>query len=68
MDTLTVEVTDSKAYKLLESLEELKLIRVLRKKYSGISNLRGKIKTRMSDEQIDQQLNEMRNEWQRDSL
>lgn len=67
MDTLTVEVTNSKAYKLLESLEELKLIRVLNKKSSGISNLRESIQTPMSDEQIEKQLNDMRKEWQRNS-
>jgi len=67
MDTLIVEVTNSKVYKLLENLEELKLIRVLNKKSGRISNLRGNIQTRMSNSDIEKQLNEMRKEWQRDT-
>ncbi|MDT0647428.1 hypothetical protein RM545_12070 [Zunongwangia sp. F260] len=67
METLIVEVTNKKAYKLLENLEELKLIRVLKKKSDRISNLRGKIKTRMSNSQVEKQLNTMRKEWQRGS-
>lgn len=67
MDTLIVEVTNDKAYKLLENMEELKLIRVLKKKADGILNLRGKIQTPMTNTEIENQLNVMRKEWQRDS-
>ena len=67
MDTVIIEVRNNKAYKLLDSLEELKLIRVLRKKHGGISNLRGKMQTPMSGPDIDKQLNATREEWQRDS-
>ncbi len=67
MDTLIVEVTNDKAYKLLENMEELKLIRVLKKKADRISNLRGKIQTPMTNTEIENQLNAMRKEWRRDS-
>ena len=65
MTTLTIELTNEKALKLLQDLEELQIIRVLKKPVQ-LSALRSKIKTRMSEESIDQQLNDLRNEWQRD--
>jgi hypothetical protein len=66
MDTVIIQLTNQKAYKLLEDMEELNLIRVL-KEPSKISSLRGQIKTRMSNEEIDKQLSVIRKEWQRDS-
>lgn len=65
MDTITIQLTNQKAYKLLEDMEELNLIHIL-KDAPKISSLRGKIKSRMSNEEIDNQLNEIRKEWQRD--
>ena len=65
MDTVTIQLTNQKAYKLLEDMEELNLIHIL-KDTPKISSLRGKIKSRMSNEEIDSQLNEIRKEWQRD--
>ena len=65
MDTVTIQLTNQKAYKLLEDMEELNLIQIL-KDAPKISSLRGKIKSRMSNEEIDSQLNEIRKEWQRD--
>jgi len=65
MDTVIIQLTNQKAYKLLEDMEELDLIKVL-KGSQNISSLRGLIKTPMSNEEIDQQLNEIRKEWQRD--
>lgn len=65
MDTLVIQLTNIKAYKLLQSMEELNLIRVIKKPVK-MSSLRNSIKNRMSNEQIDSQLNLIRNEWQRD--
>ena len=65
MDTVRIQLTNQKAYKLLEDMEELNLIQIL-KDTPKISSLRGKIKSRMSNEEIDSQLNEIRKEWQRD--
>lgn len=65
MDTITIQLTNQKAYKLLEDMEELNLIQIL-KDTPKISSLRGKIKSRMSNEEIDNQLNDIRKEWQRD--
>jgi len=65
MTTLTIELTSDKALKLLQDLEDLDIIRVV-KKSGQLSQLRSKIKTKMSEEAIDQQLTKLRNEWQRD--
>ncbi|MGZ3757175.1 MAG: hypothetical protein ACXVAY_12735 [Mucilaginibacter sp.] len=64
METLLIELTNQKAYKLLKDLEDLDMIKVL-KKPSNLSSLRGKVQTKMSSEEIDKQLNILRNEWQR---
>ena len=66
METLIIELTNDKAYKLLQDMEELKLIRVL-KKTSKLSSLRQKIKVQMSNADIDKQLNTIRKEWERDT-
>lgn len=65
METVIIELTNKKAYKLLEDMEELDLIKVLREPIK-LSSLRGQIRTPMSNEEIDKQLNEIRKEWQRD--
>jgi hypothetical protein len=65
MDTVIIQLTNQKAYKLLEDMEELNLIKVL-KEPSKLASLRGQIKTRMSNEEIDKQLIAIRNEWQRE--
>ncbi|MGZ3873623.1 MAG: hypothetical protein ACXVJD_11935 [Mucilaginibacter sp.] len=66
MDTVIIQLTNQKAYKLLQDMEELNLIKVL-KDSPKISSLRGKIKARMSNDEIDAQLSAIRKEWQRDS-
>ena len=66
MDTLLIELTNRKAIKLIQDMEDLNLIRVL-KQPGKISLLRGKIKTKMSNEDIDKNLNELRNEWERNT-
>lgn len=65
MDTLVIELTNQKAYKLLKELEELHLIRVI-KKQTKLSKLRNQIKTPMEGKAIDEQLNKLREEWHRD--
>jgi hypothetical protein len=65
MDTLIIELTNQKAYKLLKELEELHLIRVIKKNVKT-SELRNQIKSQMNAEAIDGQLNDLRGEWQRD--
>jgi hypothetical protein len=64
MDTVIVQLKNQKAYKLLLDMQELELIKLL--KSPDIASLRGMIKTPMSNEEIDKQLNEMRSEWHRD--
>ncbi|WP_245221870.1 hypothetical protein [Pedobacter kyungheensis] len=65
INTLTIELTNQKAYKLLKELEELNLIKVI-KNNNKTSTLRGKIKSQMDEKAIDNQLNDLRGEWQRD--
>jgi len=65
MDTVIIQLKNQKAFKLLEDMEELDLIKVL-KQSPDVSSLRGLIKKPMSSEDIDKQLNEIRKEWQRD--
>jgi hypothetical protein len=65
MNILEIELVDQKALKLLQDMEELNLIRVLKKK-SSISSLRKQIQTRMSETEIDDQLLSIRSEWKRD--
>lgn len=64
METVIVELTNQKAYKILKDLEELNIIKVI-KKPSTLSSLRKKIQTKMSTEEIDKQLHNLRDEWQR---
>ncbi|MFD1628592.1 hypothetical protein [Pseudopedobacter beijingensis] len=66
MTTLTIELTNEKALKLLQHLEDLQLIRVVKKESAKLSDLRKKIKTPMGKEAIDEQLEIIRNQWQRD--
>ncbi len=65
MDTLLIQLTNSKAYKLLQDMEELDLIRVVKQPVK-ISLLRSRLKTKMTNENIDSQIKSIRNEWQRD--
>jgi ribosomal protein L29 len=64
METVTIELTNEKAYKILKDLEELNIIKLV-KKPSTLSSLRKKIQTKMSTEEIDKQLHNLRDEWQR---
>jgi hypothetical protein len=64
MQTIEIEITDKKAMKLLMDMEEMRLIKVINKK-PDISSLRSKIKAPMSSTEIEQQLNSLRNEWEK---
>ena len=69
MRTITLDILNDKALNLLKDLESLKLIRLRKDKVtvdSGI-NLVSKYKGAMSRQPIDEiekQLNDLRNEWQ----
>jgi len=64
MDTVVIQLKNQKAYKLLLDMEELKLIKFV--KSPDAPMLRELIKSPMTNEEIDKQLNEIRHEWQRD--
>ena len=65
MTTLTIELRNEKALRLLQDLEDLQIIRVI-KNPTKLSALRSKIKTKMNNEVIDKQISDLRGEWQRD--
>lgn len=73
METYLIELTDSKAYRLLQDLEDLKIIKVLKKEQqkkqevnkSSIARFRGALK--LSNEQyldFQEHVEGIRNEWQ----
>lgn len=69
MQTLTIDIINSKALRLLQDLELLQLIRVRREKQPAATptNWAVKYKGAMSKQSltdIDNQLNELRNEWE----
>ena len=69
MQTLTIDILNKKAVKLLKDLELLQLIRVRKEKQiiSTETNWAAKYKGAMSKQplnDIDNQLNELRNEWE----
>ncbi|WP_421827924.1 hypothetical protein [Larkinella sp.] len=65
--TVTVELYNEHALSLLKDLERMNVLKVVEKTASGtgISRLRGGISKETADK-LHQQLNEMRDEWQRD--
>jgi len=69
MQTLTITVTDAKVLKLLEDLESLKLIRVLKKDTDQPKQkLSERLVGSLSEEQVNlmhKELLQMRNEWDR---
>ncbi|MGV3603770.1 MAG: hypothetical protein ACO1N1_21300 [Dyadobacter fermentans] len=64
MKTIEIEITDDKALKLLLDMEEMNLIKVVRKQ-PPLSALRREIKTPMTEQEIDSQLHTLRDEWKR---
>jgi hypothetical protein len=68
MQTITIDIINSKAIKLLEDLELLQLIRVRKEiTTTAATNFTAKYKGAMTKQRltdIDSQLNQLRNEWE----
>ncbi len=69
MQTLTIDILNNKALRLLQDLELLQLIRLRKEKTTTASNINWQSKykgamTKQPINQIDTQLNELRNEWE----
>lgn len=66
--SITIDIINEKALKLLKDLELLQLIRVRNEKaHSNPTNWAGQYKgamTKQSTAEIDSQLNELRNSWE----
>ncbi len=69
MQTVTIDILNNKAVKLLQDLEHLQLIRMRKEKTqpamqtNWIAKYKGAM-TKQSLTDIDNQLNELRNEWE----
>lgn len=71
MDTVLLQITNKKAYKLIQDLEELDIVKILKKtpeskeslskKFAGSLNLTDK-----QYEEFQQHVTDSRNEWNRD--
>ncbi len=65
--TVTIDIINEKAFKLLQDLERLQLIRMRKEKLQptgkSIRELKGAM-TKQSSSEIDFQLNELRNAWE----
>ena len=71
METVLLQINNDKAYKLLEDLEALQLIKVLEKKMRPKEKLSAKYagSLHLSDEEYNNfqnSITESRNEWERD--
>lgn len=71
METVLVQITNNKAYKLLEDLEDLQIIKVLKKSIQSQQKLSekyaGKLPSDIADE-IQNFVNESRSEWNSRSI
>jgi hypothetical protein len=68
METLTIQLLNHKAFKLLKELEELHLIKMLENKNSSNSKLSDRFEGKLSDEAADALRNhvkQVREEWDR---
>ncbi len=72
METLVVRLHNDKARRLLQDLEDLKILTVIDAPYlnrkssaSKISDLKKKITSPMTEDAINQQIEKIRTEWQR---
>lgn len=68
MQTVTIDILNNNAVKLLQDLELLQLIRLHKKQLPGSninwpSKYKGAV-TKQSLTEVDNQLNELRNEWE----
>lgn len=67
METLIIQVTNHKALQLLQNLEELRLIRVLKKNVNSDQKLSEKYAGKLSSDtadQLQQYIAESREEWE----
>ncbi len=66
METILIQINDVKAYKLLEDLEELHIIKVLKKSKQTHQKLSekyaGKLSTEVAEE-LQNYVSQSRNEW-----
>jgi len=71
METVLLQINDSKAYKLLQDLEELNILKVLERKVQPTQKLSekyaGKLPVDVADE-LQNYITESRNEWNRKSI
>ena len=70
MDTVLVQINNNKAYKLLEDLEGLQIIKVLKKSIGSKQKISEKFggKLNLTDKEYNefqQHLKDARNEWER---
>lgn len=68
METVTIKLTTPKTMRLLEHLEELKLLKVLRKSHSGAESLADKYAGKLPADiasDIQKHIDESRREWDR---
>jgi Ni,Fe-hydrogenase maturation factor len=68
METILIQITSSKTLKLLEDLEELKLLRVLKKKVQPEVELSKKYAGKLSPEvgeELKKSIEKSRKEWNR---
>ena len=68
MDTMVIELTDRKAARLLDELEELNLIKICRCKIgepprTKLSDKYRGFLSREDGQQLNNHINQMRNEW-----
>jgi len=69
METILIQLNDKKALQLLLNLEEMNLIKVLRKSITPQQKLSDKYAGKLSKEtgeQLQQYINKSRDEWNRD--
>ncbi len=66
METIVIQITNSKALKLLQELEELNLIKLLKTNTVSSQKLSEKYAGKLSSATVDklqQHINQSRNEW-----
>ena len=68
MDTMLIQLTNQKAFKLLHELEELHLIKVLKQNFGSSKNLSekyaGKLPSDVADE-LQKYVSQSREEWEK---
>jgi len=71
METVLIQINDNKAYRLLEDLENLKIIKVLKKSIQPVQKLSekyaGKLPSDIADE-LQKYVSQSRNEWNNRSI